>query len=1710
MATINEPYGTTNGARSHGIFETCIAWLPDIVAGRPLSIEHLDALCGHAGAPDFHASLSDVFATMEIDLNLVPEVVGYVVAKTSNPPDFKQIVATSRRLLTSGGPFAVKPKAGLPIPAPFVADPPRREHRLDPVVRAQQLINQHSLSQFDPANATRYMEWRCELLGVCELDDDDRVKLQLVFNSMTTTLMSTVRNVLHSELSAAPAILFNSILAYLDSQFKNLRSIRHIESGYLNCRMQSGESLQSYHARFARCARLYERAKDIKLSDTEMILVFGSGLDKQYQGVCTLVETTCPCTNFNDFSQRVIYLADSQLSAFSMNSIDLNIQDVPKRPRLETTHGPHRSRGFGCFRCKQGNHMASNCPNAVQDLEKRCRRCGSHKHKIEACPVILKSNCPRCGGPHMASVCTSPLSNIHKARLPIPNNAMSFDALHGAVVEAANQVVSIVDCSSLDLVDSAPPMIDTFIGSSQTPLQSLIDSGAAASFIGPEVVLQLSRNKNIDPSDLYKLDPPVRVRFGNGTTGESESALKVRVKLPNKEAKSCDFIVFPGLAPNLILGRPAIRAFDLMPPLLSSTDKEQPRQPQIATVEIDHFAAWIEPVPPEVPISIHHHKSLSLRFKMMEDILMEPLREPMRSFSPRNERILLDRLVQMAHEGSIRECSLHELRVVVPPVLVDKKKDSMAPRIYPDPDIHRRYRVTLDLRGVNEMRLYCDAASRFALIGKTLSTIGKNANGIEQFQHSSFNILRRMPMDKLGAYSKIDIQDAFGCVRLHEKLRFFGTEIYCADSGKHRYFLWNSLVQGWRYSPTFFRMVANYLLEVIRGRTGNFDVHMDFYQDDLVLAANASQVEALASATDIAIRTLQEYGFRVRPDKCSVAVQSITFCGYSLTGTQCKPSPSRRIFSESLKAKLWNDLSGAYPETTGVLQWTRSVSGMFQYLYGFLGAPELKALQDLHRYVSGLNKGSLPSLEDLKAAFELLIDYAIHGLPSLFLGSFASQKTVYSICLTDANTASWCGILLKAIVADRSDTVIGDPPEDPFSLIRKTLMTCECIPENQTLIFFPVRIFGGKFDKTVQKLSSTFRERVAQLLFIEEAAVLIEGKCFSISDNRNCQQVWHSCQEQFGGKLLLKWQLFLQTVDEILWLPRQDLPTLADYIARQIDAADAVVDCHSAVQMSSRDLLIDTIRAGYAHTTDSYMGIPLKDIYNCFCYANGATDDEKLQKALKFFCYDTNVSLMYFLSGTTPRLFIPDIMISIEGKEMQLRSYVISLAHIVQNTHHGQHRTICNLEKVWWGGINNAVESFIRSCWTCLTSRSLYVKNRVANNLSSIAIHTKKPFELLCLDHFYLDASSDTTTFKYVLVVCDAYSNFVFGKLCKTMDAISTAEYLLELFGFVGIPTGIHSDQGSAFQSLLMIEVSRLLSIKQTFSPAGFPRANGIAEACVKSVKGFLKNLLRHSPEIALPTATMMHNTCVNYRTGFTPFEAVFGFTRPTLSDLQMDGLNSMCSHPFSRETQLITRRAFELVRNERHTHTINDSVMQSPIIQFQSGDICVIVRKKTQISSDDTLLPHVLLHKVGVNIWKVSRLDTPQTFDVPESLLKAYVYSPQLENIPECCPPESLSKPNPLELRLGDVIVAKLPERHKCMLIQVQWNNTAEESISGFKLSRNRLNQFHVERNSIPMSIPYGDIIVKIKLRHRQLPPETTRLVALLLGRGDGVLPGE
>jgi len=60
------------------------------------------------------------------------------------------------------------------------------------------------------------------------------------------------------------------------------------------------------------------------------------------------------------------------------------------------------------------------------------------------------------------------------------------------------------------------------------------------------------------------------------------------------------------------------------------------------------------------------------------------------------------------------------------------------------------------------------------------------------------------------------------------------------------------------------------------------------------------------------------------------------------------------------------------------------------------------------------------------------------------------------------------------------------------------------------------------------------------------------------------------------------------------------------------------------------------------------------------------------------------------------------------------------------------------------------------------------------------------------------------------------------------------------MFTRVGIPKEILSDQGSQFLSVVMKEVSRLLSVKQLVTPAYHPMCNGL----VKKFNGTLKNML--------------------------------------------------------------------------------------------------------------------------------------------------------------------------------------------------------------------------------------------------------------------------
>ena len=213
-------------------------------------------------------------------------------------------------------------------------------------------------------------------------------------------------------------------------------------------------------------------------------------------------------------------------------------------------------------------------------------------------------------------------------------------------------------------------------------------------------------------------------------------------------------------------------------------------------------------------------------------------------------------------------------------------------------------------------------------------------------------------------------------------------------------------------------MVSNYLLQKCIERLtplfGN-DIHLAFYQDDFLLGVPATHHTQLTEATHLVMSILKSYSFSCREAKCSIALPMISFCGYELSQGQTRPSPSRNIFTHELRARLWKEFARSIgKDGSAILKWLRSICGMFQYLYGYLGAMEMKSLAELYdlMHTSG-TPSDLPDLSSFEPHFNLLMDSAINGLPYFVLGH--CRDCIATVIIVDANQQSWSSMMFKII-----------------------------------------------------------------------------------------------------------------------------------------------------------------------------------------------------------------------------------------------------------------------------------------------------------------------------------------------------------------------------------------------------------------------------------------------------------------------------------------------------------------------------------------------------------------------------------------------------------------------------------------------------------------------------------------------------------------------
>lgn len=152
---------------------------------------------------------------------------------------------------------------------------------------------------------------------------------------------------------------------------------------------------------------------------------------------------------------------------------------------------------------------------------------------------------------------------------------------------------------------------------------------------------------------------------------------------------------------------------------------------------------------------------------------------------------------------------------------------------------------------------------------------------------------------------------------------------------------------------------------------------------------------------------------------------------------------------------------------------------------------------------------------------------------------------------------------------------------------------------------------------------------------------------------------------------------------------------------------------------------------------------------------------------------------------------------------------------------------------MWWAGLDEDLEKFIKSCEACAALRPSPPKASLINWQNS-----GKPWSRVHVDY------AGPIEKQYFLIITDSFSKWPEVFKTKTITAEYTIRKLREVFARFGLPEMIVSDAGTQFTSAAFKEFLSNNGIQFVVISPGHPASNGAAENAVKSFKKGLQAAL--------------------------------------------------------------------------------------------------------------------------------------------------------------------------------------------------------------------------------------------------------------------------
>ena len=225
------------------------------------------------------------------------------------------------------------------------------------------------------------------------------------------------------------------------------------------------------------------------------------------------------------------------------------------------------------------------------------------------------------------------------------------------------------------------------------------------------------------------------------------------------------------------------------------------------------------------------------------------------------------------------------------------------------------------------------------------------------------------------------------------------------------------------------------------------------------------------------------------------------------------------------------------------------------------------------------------------------------------------------------------------------------------------------------------------------------------------------------------------------------------------------------------------------------------------------------------------------------------------------------------------KNFQSKILHLLHENHPGmtKMKSLARLH-VWWPGIDDEIENFVKACQSC---------SQNARDPVRVPLHQwelpAQPWQRLHID--FAGPYKD----KMWLLVIDAYSKWPEIHSMESTTAETTIKHLRQIFATHGLPRQIISDNGPQFVSATFQKFCEARGIQHTKTAPYSPRSNGEAERLVQTFKNAIDKIDPHTnSEIqeALVDFLAKYRSTPHSATNQTPSEMLNNRRMRTILDL--------------------------------------------------------------------------------------------------------------------------------------------------------------------------------------------------------------------------------